>query len=141
MELAKLDSLADHGLAARATDVAARLRVAPGDLGGPSRMDMLREREEAAILIEALTKMLLDARADTTQVERGGPPHHCFKAVAVANTTAEEKTRFGKYFERVAVWTDGLMLSSETEPGWRPAFRLHAGKAYAVSVEELPGGV
>lgn len=32
----------------------AKLRLDPSDSGGPSRMDMMRERQEAATLIESL---------------------------------------------------------------------------------------
>ena len=39
----------------------ARLRLDPGDNGGPSRMDMLREREEAVAIIESLVESLSSA--------------------------------------------------------------------------------
>lgn len=39
----------------------AKLRLDPSDNGGPSRMDMLRERQEAADLIEALASALSNA--------------------------------------------------------------------------------
>ena len=39
--------------------------------------------------------------------------------------------------ENVDVWTDGLLLQSSWEPGWPCAFRLHRGKRYRVTVEEI----
>ena len=36
--------------------------------------------------------------------------------------------------ERVGVWTDGLMVSTEHEPGWPAVLRLIAGKKYRVTV-------
>lgn len=41
----------------------AKLRLDPSDNGGPSRMDMLRERQEAADMIEALANALGNAEA------------------------------------------------------------------------------
>lgn len=40
-----------------------RLRLDPSDNGGPSRMDMTRERKEAADLIENLSRALRNAQA------------------------------------------------------------------------------
>jgi hypothetical protein len=42
----------------------------------------------------------------------------------------------------VAVWTDGVLLTTdesaeERRAGFRPAFRLIAGKQYRVTVEEI----
>lgn len=42
-------------------ELVARLRLDPSDNGGPSRMDMLRQRREAADLIEALSLALTNA--------------------------------------------------------------------------------
>lgn len=39
-----------------------------------------------------------------------------------------------KDIQRVGVWTDGFMVSSDYERGWPPALRLHAGKTYEVTV-------
>lgn len=42
-------------MAPKTFDLIQRLRLQPEDIGGPSRMDMLRERKEAA---EALAQMV-----------------------------------------------------------------------------------
>ena len=48
--------------------LANRLRLQPEDLGGPSRIEMLRERSEAADRIEALEAALQEARASQAQI-------------------------------------------------------------------------
>ncbi|MCU9527525.1 hypothetical protein [Pseudomonas mosselii] len=40
-----------------------KLRLDPSDVGGPSRMDLLRERQEAADLIDALANALGNAES------------------------------------------------------------------------------
>lgn len=40
-------------------------------------------------------------------------------------------------YERIAVWTDGLSISSEREPGWAPAYRFVKGKKYRITIEQL----
>lgn len=62
---------------------------------------------------------------------------HEFTAVGKNAVNAAERKKFGPKFERVGVWTDGLMLASEHEPGWPPEFRLKIGKSYRVTIEEL----
>lgn len=52
-----MTTLSDRQVAA----LVARLRLDPSDNGGPSRMDMLRERQEAADLIEVLSLALAEA--------------------------------------------------------------------------------
>lgn len=50
-------------LKAESKRLVAKLRLDPSDNGGPSRMDMLLERQEAADLIEALANALANAEA------------------------------------------------------------------------------
>jgi hypothetical protein len=39
--------------------------------------------------------------------------------------------------EKIGVWTDGLSISSEYEPGWRPAYRFVKGQKYRITIEKL----
>jgi hypothetical protein len=47
-------------------DLVERLALSPGDIGGPSYMQMMREREEAASLIEAQMEEIFRLRKALT---------------------------------------------------------------------------
>ena len=51
-------------------NLVARLRLQPQDEGGPSRMDMLRERAEAADALEAMSRTAVDRNRIIRRCER-----------------------------------------------------------------------
>lgn len=39
--------------------------------------------------------------------------------------------------EILGVWTDGLSITSEYEPGWAPAYRFKKDKTYRITITEV----
>lgn len=60
-----------------------------------------------------------------------------FAFEAVGRDARDPNQRRYADLERVSVWTDGLMLSSEHEPGWPAAYRLRIGRKYRITVEDI----
>lgn len=58
-------------------DLLKRLRIQPEDLGGPSRLDMLRERIEAADEIEQLQKKVEELKKRIAWMEQHPPNCEC----------------------------------------------------------------
>lgn len=59
-----------------------------------------------------------------------------FDAVAKDYKTEREKVMFPK-LSKLGAWTDGVMFSTEWEPGDYAAFRMKEGKKYRVTIEEI----
>jgi hypothetical protein len=60
-----------------------------------------------------------------------------YEAEAKDARTLDEKRQYGDKLERLGVWTDGLSISSEYEPGWAPAFRFKKGEKYRITIEKV----
>ncbi len=59
-----------------------------------------------------------------------------FVNVARDCRTFDESERYPK-LEKIGVWTDGVGISHEREPGWPSAYRFKEGRRYRITIEEV----
>ena len=67
---------------ARVRNLVSRLRLQPQDEGGPSYMDMLRQRAEAADMLDAMSRTAVDRNRIIRKLRR-----RCERRLHLANTS------------------------------------------------------